>query len=80
MTFTLATSSRKLLQKAGNPEKRAPLFLRSDLALEERILKNKQKSAEKYLILRSVLTAQDRISKIRVLALSLGNAASSVDC
>ena len=56
---------------AENPEKRVLLFLRSDLALEERILKISIKSAENAIFLRSDLRVQDRILKIRVLA-SLG--------
>ena len=53
------------------PEKRAILFLRSDLALQDRLLKISKKTAENTLFSRSDLTVQDRILKIRSLA-SLG--------
>ena len=65
------TSSETVSERGRFPEKRALLFLRSDLALQERILKTSTKSAENAFFLRSVLTVQDRIFKIRVFA-SLG--------
>ena len=53
------------------PEKRALLVFKIRSCAGRTDLKNKQKSAENALLLRSDLTMQDRILKIRVLP-SLG--------
>ena len=58
-------------QVSNQPEKRAFLSLRSDLALSKRILKIRHFLLTLCFNLGSVLTVQDRILKIRVLA-SLG--------
>ena len=70
-TYSLGFVTLTVRNTIWCPEKRALSFLRSDLALQDWSLKISTKSAESALFLRSVLTVQNRILKIRVLA-SLG--------